>query len=127
LMGYPVLEVGTLMAPRGIGTMIGMMIVGRLSQRVDPRILILTGLMATAASLYEMSLFDTYVPPRMLIMTGMVQGFGLGFIFVPLSTIAYATLPSSLRAEAAGVFSLVRNLGSSIGLSLVIAVLSRST
>jgi MFS transporter, DHA2 family, multidrug resistance protein len=127
LMGYPVLEVGTLMAPRGIGTMIGMMIVGRLSQRVDPRLLILTGLMATAASLYEMSLFDTYVPPRLLVITGMVQGFGLGFIFVPLSTIAYATLPSSLRAEAAGVFSLVRNLGSSIGISLVIAVLSRST
>ncbi len=127
LMGYPVLDVGTLMAPRGMGTMVAMLIVGRLSQKVDPRVLILTGLLVTAVSLYQMSLFTTYVPPRLLVVTGVMQGFGLGFIFVPLSTVAYATLPASLRAEAAGVFSLVRNLGSSIGISLVIAVLSRGT
>lgn len=57
----------------------------------------------------------------------MVQGFGLGFIFVPLSTIAYSTLAPQYRAEAASVFSLSRNLGSSVGISLVIALLSRNT
>lgn len=126
LMGYPVLDVGTLMAPRGMGTMVAMMIVGRLANRVDPRVLILTGLSLTAFSLYEMSLFSTYVPPRLIIGTGVVQGFGLGFIFVPLSTVAYATLEPQYRAEAAGFFSLIRNMGSSIGISMVMTVLSRN-
>lgn len=125
LMGYPVLDVGTLMAPRGMGTMVAMMIVGKLSQRMDPRALILFGLAMTATSLYQMSLFASYVPPSMLIWTGVMQGFGLGFIFVPLSTVAYATLAPVYRAEAASVFSLTRNLGSSIGISIVMAVLSR--
>jgi DHA2 family multidrug resistance protein len=125
LMGYPVLDVGTLMAPRGMGTMVAMMIVGKLTNRMDPRILILFGLALTAVSLYQMSLFATYVPPSLLIWTGVMQGFGLGFIFVPLSTVAYATLAPQYRAEAAGVFSLTRNLGSSIGISIVMTVLSR--
>ena len=126
LMGYPVLDVGTLMAPRGMGTMVAMMIVGKLTHRIDPRILILSGLALTAMSLFQMSLFTTYVPPFMLIWTGAMQGFGLGFIFVPLSTVAYATLAPQYRAEAASVFSLTRNMGSSIGISMVMAVLGRN-
>ena len=126
LMGYPVLDVGTLMAPRGMGTMVAMMIVGKLTHRVDPRVLILSGLALTAFSLFQMSLFTTYVPPSLLIWTGAMQGFGLGFIFVPLSTVAYATLAPQYRAEAASVFSLTRNMGSSIGISMVMAVLGRN-
>jgi len=127
IMGYPVLDVGMLMAPRGAGTMIAMLIVGKLSNRVDARLLMLIGLSCTAFSLHAMTTFGTFVPSSTLIWTGMVQGFGLGFIFVPLSTVAYSTLAPQYRAEAASVFSLSRNLGSSVGISLVIALLSRNT
>lgn len=123
LMGYPVLDVGIIMAPRGIGTMLSMMIVGRLTNMTDPRILIMTGLSFTIASLYYMTQFTTFVPVDMLIWTGALQGFGIGFIFIPLNTIAFATLAPRYRAEAASVFSLTRNLGSSIGISLVMGVL----
>lgn len=126
LMGYPVLDVGILMAPRGVGTMFSMMLVGRLINRVDPRVLIMTGLTFTVASLYYMTRFSVFVPAQMLIWTGALQGFGLGFIFIPLNTIAFATLAPRYRAEAASVFSLTRNIGSSIGISLVMAVLSRN-
>ena len=88
--------------------------------------LILFGLSCTATSLYTMTGFDTYVPPHTIVWTGMLQGFGLGFIFVPLSTVAYATLSPKLRAEGASVFSLSRNMGSSVGISVVMAVLSRN-
>lgn len=126
LMGYPVLDVGIIMAPRGVGTMIAMMIVGKLSNKLDARALILFGLACTATSLYTMTGFDTYVPPQTIVWTGMLQGFGLGFIFVPLSTVAYATLAPQLRAEGASIFSLSRNMGSSVGISVVMAVLSRN-
>lgn len=124
LMGYPVLDVGIIMAPRGVGTMLSMMIVGRLTNMTDPRALIMVGLAFTMSSLYLMTQFATFVPVEMLVWTGALQGFGLGFIFIPLNTIAYATLPPRYRAEAASVFSLTRNLGSSIGISLVMGVLS---
>ncbi len=126
LMGYPVLDVGLIMAPRGIGTMLAMMTVGRLSNRLDARVLILFGLGCTAGSLYTMTSFSLFVPPFTLMWTGMLQGFGLGFIFVPLSTVAYATLAPQYRAEGASVFSLSRNMGSSVGISVVMAVLSRN-
>ncbi|MCI5106691.1 MAG: DHA2 family efflux MFS transporter permease subunit [Pseudomonadales bacterium] len=126
LMGYPVLDVGILMAPRGVGTMIAMMIVGRLVNTMDPRVLILFGLAMTVLSLNYMTGFSTFVPAQMLVWSGALQGFGLGFIFVPLSTIAYATLEPHYRTEAASVFSLVRNIGSSIGISLVMVVLGRN-
>lgn len=126
LMGYPVLDVGTLMAPRGVGTMIAMGIVGKLLNYIDPRALILTGLSFTIVSLYMMTGFTTFVPAETILWTGFIQGFGLGFIFVPLSTIAYSTLDPRYRAEAASVFNLTRNLGSSIGISIVMTVLSRN-
>lgn len=126
LMGYPVLDVGTLMAPRGVGTMVAMGMVGKLINYVDPRVLILTGLSFTIASLCTMTGFSTFVPAELIVWTGLMQGFGLGFIFVPLSTIAYATLNPKYRAEAASVFNLTRNMGSSIGISIVMTVLSRN-
>ncbi len=103
-----------------------MMLVGRLVNAVDPRVLILSGLFFTATSLYYMTQFGVFVPPSMLIWTGALQGFGLGFIFIPLNVVAFATLKPRYRAEAAAMFSLVRNVGSSIGISMVMAVLSRN-
>lgn len=126
IMGYGVIDTGLLMAPRGIGTMIAMMIVGRVSGKIDARILIMLGLGLTAWSLYDMTKFSTFVPENTLIQISVIQGFGLGFIFVPLSTLAFATLNNKLRAEGAGLFSLVRNLGSSIGVSVVTALFSQN-
>ncbi|HVY13263.1 MAG TPA: DHA2 family efflux MFS transporter permease subunit [Alphaproteobacteria bacterium] len=127
LMGYPVIDVGLLMVPRGVGTMIAMIIVGAISNKVDPRALILLGLGLTILSLWQMAGFTTFVPGSMIAGSGFIQGLGLGFIFVPLNTISFSTLPPQLRTEAAGLYSLMRNIGSSIGISVVIALLTRNT
>ncbi len=124
IMGYPIIDVGLTMAPRGLGTMISMFIVGQISSRIDPRILIVTGLILIAVSLWEMTGFNSFVPTFLIIKTGFFQGLGLGLIFVPLSTISFATLDQQYRTEAAGLFSLMRNLGSSIGVSVVMTLVS---
>lgn len=126
LMGYSVLDAGVLMAPRGVGALLGMVIVGITSGKVDPRPLIFLGLLLTAVSLWDTAQFSSFVPPGRIIRTGVVQGIGLGLIFVPLSTIAFATLDTGYRTEAAGLFSLVRNIGSSLGISIVTSLLGLS-
>ena len=128
LMGYPVVTTGLLMAPRGIGTLVAMMVVGRLLARgTDARLLMLVGLLLTAFSLWQMAHFNADMPAGPVVWAGVIQGLGLGLVFVPVSTIAYATLPVATRTEAAGLFSLTRNIGSSIGISLVTALLTRNT
>lgn len=127
LMGYPVVTTGFVLAPRGVGTMIAMLLVGRLSGRVDPRFMILAGLSLTAISLWEMSRFTLQVDSWTIVRTGITQGLGLGFIFVPLSTITFATLRPQWRNEGTAMFSLMRNIGSSIGISVMVTLLARHT
>jgi len=127
LMGYPVMTTGLVLAPRGIGTMIAMFIVGRLIERMDPRLLVGTGLMFIALALHEMSRFTTDVSTADIVRTGIVQGLGLGLVFVPLSTISFATLAPHYRTEATAMFSLIRNMGSSIGISIVVGLLGEFT
>jgi MFS transporter, DHA2 family, multidrug resistance protein len=124
LMGYPVIDVGLLLAPRGIGTMIAMITVGRLAGKIDARFMVFLGLAFTSASLWMMTGFTTDMPGSLIIWTGVLQGFGLGFVFVPLSTMTFATLPGHFRNEGTALFSLVRNIGSSIGISVVITYLA---
>lgn len=127
LMGYPVIDVGLLLAPRGMGTMVAMMTVGKLAGRVDGRRLILLGLVITSLSLWEMTAFTAEVSGFDIVRTGITQGLGLGFIFVPLSTITFATLAPHFRNEGTALFSLMRNIGSSIGISVVITYLAQQT
>jgi len=127
LMDYPVTTAGLAMMPRGIGTMIAMLVVGRLITRVDVRLLLLFGLAATTFSLYEMTDYSLTMDWWPIVSVGVVQGVGLGFLFVPLSTVAFATLDPARRAEAAGFFSLLRNIGGSIGISLVETLQDRMT
>jgi len=127
LMGFPVVTAGLVLSPRGLGTMAAMMAVGQLIGRVDPRWLISVGLGFTAWSLYAMSSYTADVSMQSLVWTGVIQGLGLGFIFVPLSTISFATLPPELRTQGTALFSLIRNVGSSIGISVVIFLLARNT
>lgn len=127
LMGYPVIDVGMLMAPRGVGTMVAMMTVGKLSGKVDARLQVVLGLLLTSLSLWEMTQFTTDVSGWDIVRTGIVQGLGIGFIFVPLSTITFSTLAPRFRNEGAALFSLMRNIGSSIGISVVITYLAQRT
>ncbi|WP_417435039.1 DHA2 family efflux MFS transporter permease subunit [Hoeflea sp.] len=126
VFGYSTITTGLVMAPRGVGTMISMILVGRLVRIVDPRYLVITGLLLTAASLYLMTGFSPQMDSWPVISTGIIQGLGLGLVFVPLSAIAFATLEVRYRTDAASLFSLVRNLGSSIGISVVTLYLTRS-
>jgi DHA2 family multidrug resistance protein len=123
LFGYPIITVGLVLAPRGLGTMASMMVVGRLVGKVDPRLLVLFGLSLTSISLYQMTSFTIGMGNGPLIWTGVIQGFGLGFVFIPLSTVAFQTLDFRLRTEASGLFNLVRNIGSAIGISIMAALL----
>lgn len=127
LMGYPTLDVGILLAPRGAGTMLSMMFMGRLVNKVDSRLLIFVGLFLVAHSLWEMTLFTAEVSSAAILVSGFVQGLGLGCIFVPLSTVTFATLAPHHRSEATPLYNLVRNLGSSIGVSIVITLLAQNT
>ncbi|HEY3147354.1 MAG TPA: DHA2 family efflux MFS transporter permease subunit [Dongiaceae bacterium] len=127
LAGFPVITTGYVLAPRGIGTMISMFVVGRLVGKVDPRLLLAAGLAMAAFSLWEMTEFNIDVGTWDIVRTGIVQGAGLGLIFVPLSAITFSTLAADLRTEAAGLFSLMRNIGSSVGISIVTALLTRNT
>src|SRR5215471_8407969 len=128
LMNYPVVTTGMLLAPRGIGTLIAMMLVGRLMARgADARILAAIGMTLTCYSLWQMMHFSLDVPEKLIVTSGVIQGLGLGLVFVPISTVAYSTLPMAQRTEAAGIFSLMRNIGSSVGISIVMTLLSRGT
>lgn len=126
IFGYPTITTGLVMAPRGVGTMISMLIVGRIVRIVDARILVVVGLLLTAQSLYTMSGFSPQMDSWLIISSGVVQGLGLGLVFVPLSTVAFATLEARYRTDATALFSLVRNIGSSIGISIVSVLLTRN-
>jgi MFS transporter, DHA2 family, multidrug resistance protein len=126
LADYPVRTAGLVMAPRGFGTMAAMWLAGRLSARVDPRKLMVFGVIVVAYSLYRMMLWLPDVAVSEVVVTIVLQGFGLGFVFVPLQVVAYATLRPDLRGEGAGMLNLCRNLGSAAGTSITAALLVRN-
>ena len=127
LMNYPVLTTGLVTAPRGIGTMIAMFVVARLIGRLDTRLIILTGLVVTAVAMWQMTQFSLYMGMAPIITTGVLQGFGLGFVFTPLSTVTFSTLPRQLLTQGTAIFSLMRNIGGSAGISIVEALLAENT
>ncbi|MCI5077864.1 DHA2 family efflux MFS transporter permease subunit [Oricola sp.] len=126
LFGHSTVLTGLVMAPRGAGTMISMILVGRLVRMVDARVLVVSGLLITAWSLHMMTGFTPQMDDSIIIVSGIIQGLGLGLVFVPLSTVAFATLAPQYRTDAASLFSLVRNIGSSIGISIVTVMLTRN-
>ncbi|MFN0305029.1 MAG: DHA2 family efflux MFS transporter permease subunit [Burkholderiales bacterium] len=127
LMGYPVVDIGFLLVPRGVGTMVAMFMVGKVSHRIDMRYSILLGLALVSLSLWEMTHFTADISSWDIVRTGLTQGMGLGFTFVPLTTITFSTLAAHYRNEGTALFSLMRSLGNSIGVSIVIAYLSQRT
>ncbi len=127
LMGYPVVTTGLVTAPRGFGTLASMFVVGRLIGRVDTRLIILSGLAITAFSLWRMTHVNLQMGPELVVTAGVIQGIGVGLIFVPLSTVVFSTLNPRLRTDAAGLYTLVRNIGSSVGISILEALLVHNT
>lgn len=126
-MHYPVIVSGLVTAPRGVGTMLGMMVVGRLIGRFDARLIMATGLGLTAFSLWQMTHFNLLMDEDLIVISGIIQGFGVGLVYVPLSTVAFGTLPAALRNEGTAFFNLQRNLGSAIGISAVVTLLTQNT
>ncbi|HWL04702.1 MAG TPA: DHA2 family efflux MFS transporter permease subunit [Xanthobacteraceae bacterium] len=127
LMGLPIFDAGIVIGARGVGTFLAMMITGRLLQFVEARYLILIGFLLNAISLYEMTGFTDQTTAATVMRNGLMAGFGLGFVFVPLSTVAFLTLPQHLRTAGASILTLVRNVASSVGISLAIASLTSTT
>ncbi|MFD2175633.1 DHA2 family efflux MFS transporter permease subunit [Rhodobacter lacus] len=127
IFNYPIVTTGLVMAPRGVGTMITMVLAGKLVRIIDPRKLVVAGLLLAAWSLHIMTGFGPQMDSTLIIVSGLVQGLGLGLVFVPLSTVAFATIEARYRGDATALFSLVRNIGSSIGISLVTLLLTRNT
>lgn len=127
LLNYPVLTTGLVMAPRGISGMLGMIVVGRLINRFDARILISFGIALGIIGTYIGTYYSLDISPFWVIWPLLLQGFGLSLIFVPLSTLAFSTLAPSARVEAAGLFSLLRTIGSSVGISMIVTLFTRHT
>jgi DHA2 family multidrug resistance protein len=127
LLDYPVVTTGLVTAPRGAGTLAAMFIVGRLMGKIDIRLIIATGFSLAAVSSWLMTGFDVQMDSSMVVWSGILQGLGTGFVYVPLAAAAFATLTPALRNEGTAIFSLTRNLGSSIGISVVNTLLTRNT
>ena len=127
LLNYPVLTTGLVTAPRGLGTFCAMFVVGRIMGRIDTRLIIAIGFALTAFSSWQMAGFDLQMDSRIVIWSGLAQGLGTGFVYVPLAAVTFATLSPALRNEGTAIFSLTRNLGSSIGISIVETLLTRNT
>jgi MFS transporter, DHA2 family, multidrug resistance protein len=127
LLNYPVVTTGLVTAPRGLGTLLAMLVVGRLMKHLDLRVIIAIGFALTAFSLWQMTGFSLDMGSSLVVWSGLIQGIGTGFVFVPLAAVTFATLPSQLRNEGTAMFSLIRNVGSSIGISVVETLLTRGT
>jgi DHA2 family multidrug resistance protein len=127
LLNYPVITAGLVLAPRGAGVMFATLVCGRLLRTLSARSVVGIGLIMIAYTLYQMIFWTPDISAGSIVDTGLVQGFALGLVYVPLSTITFSTLASDLRTEGAGVYALTRNIGSALGISVTSAILQRNT
>jgi DHA2 family multidrug resistance protein len=119
LFDYPVLTTGLVMAPRGFGTLLSMFVVGRLVGKMDVRLILLGGFAISAASVWSMSHFALNMSWSSLVVSGFMQGVGTGLLFVPLTAAAFSTLDARWRTDGAGLYTLIRNIGASVGISIM--------
>ena len=127
LFGYSTLGVGLTLAPRGLGTLVAMMVVGRLIGRIDSRLMISAGLLLSGLSMWQMAHLTLQSDRAIIIWSGVVQGFGSSIIFVPLVTMAFATLPARLRDEGSALNAMIRNMGASVGIAVIEALTFRNS
>ncbi len=127
VIGYPIITAGGLLASRGFGTFFAMMLVGRLMRYIEARTLIIAGLALTAGSLFRMTGWTDQTQVPEIVTVSVIQGFGFGLVFVPLSTVSFLTLPNQLRTDGTSMLTLLRNVASSVGISIVIAELTQGS
>ncbi len=127
VIGYPIITAGLLLASRGCGTFVAMMLVGRMMRYIEARTLIISGLSITCLSLFYMTAWTDQTGVTEIVVISVAQGFGFGLVFVPLTTVAFLTLPNHLRTDGTSMLTLMRNVASSIGISLVISQLTQGT
>jgi DHA2 family multidrug resistance protein len=125
LIGYTAYSSGFAVAPRGIGAILSMIIAGRLIGRVDERLLMAIGILIRGASLFMLGDLNLSMSMTSVIWPNIVNGFANGFLFVPLTTMTMKTLPNELMGAGTGLYNLVRNLGASVGISMVTTMLIR--
>jgi DHA2 family multidrug resistance protein len=125
LIGYTAFDSGWAVAPRGVGAILSMLIAGRLIGRVDERLLVTVGVIIRAASLFMLGDLNLTMSMGTVVWPNIVNGFANGFLFVPLTTMTMKTLPNELMGAGTGLYNLLRNLGGSLGISLVTTLLTR--
>jgi DHA2 family multidrug resistance protein len=128
LFNYDVIDTGMMLMPRGVGVLISMQLSGLLMRKgVDARWMVSTGFVVGAWSLWQMAGWSLEVDGYHIVMSGLIQGLGIGLVFIPLQTTAFATLPPQLRTDGSSLLNLTRSVGSSIGISVMMTLLSRNT
>jgi DHA2 family multidrug resistance protein len=125
LLGYTAFTAGLVVAPRGLGAICGMPVIGYLSNKIDPRYLLTFGFLIFGMTTLYFGSITLGVSPWTLFWPIFITGFGLSFVFVPISTAAYATLKNEQIGAASGLFNLMRNVGGSIGISIATTLLVR--
>lgn len=126
IYGYTVFDTGLLLAPRGIGILIAMFIASRLTGKVDARAIIFFGFIVTAISMWMMTGWSITMDWHLIVYTGLLQGFGMGFVFIPINGVAFSTIPVRLRTDGSSLMYLLRSLGGSIGISVMTTIWARN-
>ena len=126
LYGYTVYDTGVLLAPRGLGVVLAMFIAAKLGNKVDPRSLIFCGFLITAVSMWVMTSWSLDMDWHLIVYTGLLQGFGMGLVFIPLNGVAFSTLPMRMRTDGSSLLYLFRSLGGSFGISVMTTMLARN-
>jgi len=127
LMGYPSLNSGMAMSPRGFGVIVSLVIVGKLSGMVDARFLINFGWLLLAYSVWSLGNINMGITVSSVTWPNILTGVAMGFLFVPLMTASMGDLPNEQMGNASGLFNLARNIGGSIGISLTTTLVARGT
>jgi DHA2 family multidrug resistance protein len=127
LSNYPVATAGLIMAPRGFGSLVTTILSGRLANRVDGRLMVAIGLLILSYSYWLMTRWTPDVAESEIIFAIILQGAAMGLLFTPIQVLAFVTLPPAMRTEGASLFSLLRNLGAAIGVSVATSLLARNT
>ena len=126
LYGYPVVDTGMLMAPRGVGVLFTVWFAGQMMGKIDTRVLIAAGLALYSGSLWLMSGWSLEMDYWPIVISGFIQGLGMGFAFMPLNSLAFGTLGHVYRTEGASLLNLMRNIGQSAGISMMAVLLARN-
>jgi DHA2 family multidrug resistance protein len=127
LLGYPVIDTGIMLSPRGVGVLATMWLSGQIMGKIDTRLIIMVGLLLFAWSLRQMASWSLEMDFWPVIISGFVQGLGMGLVFMPMNALAFATLSNAYRPDGASLLNLMRSIGQSAGISMVTMLLARNS